>query len=82
MHIVFGVARAVMFAMMARPPKRALLHTHHTANRQEQLECPTRLERTMREIPVVASGNKPDSSPHHDDEQPKSHRSDPKDDRA
>ena len=82
MHIIFVVAIAMMFTVMTGPPQRTFLHTHHSANRQEQLERSARAVGAMCEIPVIARGDEPDPAPHHEKKENESNRCDAKHDRS
>ncbi len=57
MDVAFVIRAAMVVAMMADPPQRAILASEHAERRQEELKCPTRLKRAMRQQAMVTRRN-------------------------
>ena len=66
--VELGVAVAVVLAVVAGPPQRALLGAAGAADGEEELERPVGPVRPVGEVPVVAGGDEPLAAPDHHDE--------------
>ena len=61
MRIFFRVRMFVVNAMVARPPDRPALDRHATRPGNDELEHPARFVAPMREVAVVAAGQREDA---------------------
>ncbi len=58
MRIAAGVGMSMVVAMMRRPPQRPALHAGGPDGGEHELQHPRRLERAVREVAVVKTGER------------------------